>query len=214
MECLAKIVENESEMKIEFNQSLTTFQILKFVDKNNNPIDLYKFISYYEIPKKRNEKSQNEIFSSDNFIETKETREQLKNSKQIKEIKERITVNCQSKTTINLYQHLKDIKMLLEEEHELNSSKHKQNVTMIRKLNCAMLFYILTKCEGYSMDLSKGISREKGFIYINCIKYKDELIYNWEEIEKQIQIKSQSTQFYVKRKIQVEKLAEIIEKES
>ena len=201
IEELAKIIENETGLKFVFNGDINHLEIVKFVDQNETPLDLYEFVLKYD-------KTTNEEDEETKLME-EETNQTIQKKKDNKEKDE---TNCDVKENVE-----NEIKQILTDENVLDKSETSRIFTLLRVINNSLLYYLLSKCERYTFlpsEINTGRQRKNDFIYISKIMKDDIILFNIENHKEQIGKQSRFNEMYLKRSIQLNYLSSIIEKES
>ena len=184
MKRLAELIENESGMKIVFEDNSNVFQIIQFVDIDDNPLDLYQFVSQY---------NQQEL-SLQSLTISNDTDNSIKR-------------NNERFTTKWIYQDGEVINQILENENESKSSEIKKRSVIIRIINCCMLYYLLKECEGYSMTRSNITQTQNNFFYISKIMKRKTNVF-----KERITEKPRGNESRIKN--QLVSLSELIQQES
>ena len=112
------------------------------------------------------------------------------------------------------FQNPKTIIKLLQREKMHLKTKESQCKFILKKLNCCFIYYLLKECDDYFFDLEEGNYTEQKFIYIEKIEKGNEIIFDIENFKNEWKDFGEIQIERIKRKIQMEKLAEIVEKES
>ena len=111
-------------------------------------------------------------------------------------------------------QYEKEIQYILTvQENATHKSAESQKVVIARKLNCCMIYYLLTECKGYRIIRKKTGPISKQFVYIDKIFKGNEVVFDPENLSHKSHAKTNHI-FRIKRKTQIDKLAELIQKET
>ena len=104
----------------------------------------------------------------------------------------------------------KQIQQILQKEPIQFTSKQDQNNFILKKLNISFLCYLLTESKNYFFEYEI----KNNFIFINKIKKQNEEIFNINSFANTFKFIGKQYAEKNRRKIQLEKLAEVIQKES
>ena len=114
-----------------------------------------------------------------------------------------------------LYQDMQMIEDILQSENASESNRQAQLSILQRKVNVALLYYLLTECKGYKCCVSKGENvRKNAFVYVDKIIKGTETVFVNEEFREQIQNKYKNHGRLMQKKEQIERVAKIIENET
>ena len=127
------------------------------------------------------------------------------------------------------FQDSDTITQILDEENHQYKSKETQSVCILRKINIAIINYLLTqtnksnktnklnKSNKYFFEFkpnNKNIFNENNFLFVNKIYHKNKIIFDCES-DKELYKKSYTSYYHrYRRKIQMQKLVELLQKES
>ena len=209
MKILTDILKKEKEITLSIFVSDKKFEIKEFVDKNGEEIKYDEFIEKYynhcELIKLL--KQQKLQYNSSTNID------KLKGNKGMKKVNQK-QISKENKSTQWNYQEPHVIEKIL--SNEKDQLKSRRNVySFSKKLNCAMMYYLTTKCEKYSFyHFYREKNAQKEFIYIKRIMKDNTILYDSDEIIFPSTLKSLTSQLNFKRNKQLEKLAELIHKET
>ena len=111
------------------------------------------------------------------------------------------------------FQNPSEMEELIKLNDYENRTKEAQKTFIIKKINESMMYYLLTQCEGYSMNVNEVIRTGECF-YIRQIYKNDEIVVDFEEILKK-EMKRMTSHFLscIKRREQVLQMAELIQNE-
>ena len=200
---LARLIEIESGIKFKFNSCLSNLKLLYCIDKNNNTFELFNFVKkYYKINSHSStmQMKQNQKYDdSDETISLDIFEEAIKHS------------NMQLKWK---FQNPDEIEQLLKSENADTMKFDKQCSIINCKLNIVMMIYLRNVCKEYTFLRSSETFENDPFVYINKIKKGDTYVFDINDFMKILSKLSEIGIQFHKRKIQMIKLAELIEKES
>ena len=184
IESLADLIFEECGLKFNFNNKISFFQIVSIVDKSEKSIDLFQFIQKY--------------CQYDKLVESLKTK----------------TTTTTTKVSDDKWEYVDEevIQQILVEEQCLSKTKTTQLKIILRKINVAMIYYLLSQCIGYKFSISYFST--KHLIYIDKITKNDTEVYNASDIEDLIKGMADLQKILRRRKHQMQSLADLIEKES
>ena len=195
IQTLAELLQKEKGIVFKFKSIsvLKPFEIIEFKDENGNDIEVESFL--------------NEFYYFEKVVEMLDDQKLIENEKEIENEPEN---NCIQKTKWS-YHDPEVIEKIIQEENSSDMSEYNQRTIILRKINSAMIYYLLLECENYNIIHLKGIVKTK-LIPLEKIMKEDEIVYDVNDYEEILQ-KHEKNKSILKRKYQMEKLAEIIEKE-
>ena len=203
MKRIAELINKEKGITILFECGKNVskeFKVLQFTDKNEKKIDVNEFIRKYNHHEKY-------IDYLKNSNESSESLDLQLTSKTI----ELFDSENQSKWK---FQSPKTIENVLKNNSMTKMSFDKQRSFILGKINCSMLFYLLTECKGYKCYLSYRKVTKNQFIYITTIMKRKSFEFSIENYKNVTNNYQQGNYWLFWENIQMKKLAELIENES
>ena len=201
LETLASIIKKEKGISFIFNHDIYSFELIKFLDENDNPLDLLDFTKKY-----------------DNFIELNIL---LLNSEKNNQHKIKL-LNRKKKKTMFMeihqsewaYLYPNEIEEIIKKETNPNQSFTERNEIFMRKLNITMINYILKECSFYRFVIKKENDYLNEFMYIQKIYKRKRILYDSrKEIDSEKQkLGKEAIQKYLREK-QIRILKNILFKE-
>ena len=186
MKKLRKLLKKESGITIEFDDYISTFQIINFVDKYNEQMNLFDFIIKYN---------------------KEELIEQSNNEEEISE--------CDySHFTEWIYHDKQSINKILSDDNLLNEHVYSQRVILLTKLNLCMIHFLLKNCKDFQIVVENIEMNKLEFIFISKILKGNDIIFDIQNYQSELSIRVSGAQNYFKRKFQIQKLSELIEIEN
>ena len=223
---LAKLIQNEKDGIIfEFNNLIQHFELLKLVDKKGKNISISEFLNdhdYYEDIYKIisiDENEENIEINSEEKSEIDEIEDEEENDDEIKMEEFSDEEETKSKEIKRkskwLYQDEETTNSLLQFMKLENKPKVIQQKKLLQEINVAMIYYLLTQHDEYSINVEEFEREKKSFIYINYIDINEKTVYYCEtDVSGSFKNKHYNTTEYLQQKCQIEKMSQLIEQES
>ena len=110
------------------------------------------------------------------------------------------------------YHQPESIEQLLEQDNTQNEYKITQRKIILNKINICMMYYLMTECKLYQFE-GKHPQKSNHFIYIDKITKENEVVYDINKVDEVTKEMCYEQMNLHRRKLQLEKMSTLIEKE-
>ena len=100
------------------------------------------------------------------------------------------------------------INEILSDENLLEKSKFIQQLTILRKINLCLLYYLSTKCKGYKIIALNKRNQETEFLFVKKILKGNKIVYDIDDYRNEIVSVPNNQKSIIRRKFQLFQLSE------